>query len=69
MPNHKICLDNENKIVEVIPMFERAAIFSAFLVLIGFGASGVKFLQFTGLEAEPPLAIFQEMFPPIDTTN
>ncbi len=50
-------------------MFERAAVFSAFLVFIGFYTASTKFFQFTGLKAEPPIAVFQEMFPPIDTSD
>lgn len=50
-------------------MFERAAFFSAILVFSGFCFAGIKFFQFIGLETESPVIVFQEMFPPIDTTD
>lgn len=50
-------------------MFEKAAFFSAILVFSGFCIAGAKFFQFTGLETESPIVVFQEMFPPIDTSD
>ena len=50
-------------------MFERAAIFSALLLLTFFSIASLKFLQFTGLETESPVEVIQEIFPPIDTSD
>ena len=69
MSNRQIRLDNKKKLLEVIPMFERAAICSALLVFAGFCSASVKFFQFTGLQAESPVIVFQEMFPPINTSD
>ena len=47
-------------------MFERAAIFSAFLVFISFCLGFNKFCQFIGLQPESPLEVVREIFSVID---
>ena len=47
-------------------MFERAAIFSAFLVFIVFFVGFNKFYQFMGLQPESSLEVVKEIFSVID---
>lgn len=47
-------------------MFERAAIFSAFLVFICFCVGFNKFYQFIGLQPESPIKVVKEIFSAID---
>lgn len=50
-------------------MFEVTAIFSAVLMLATFTTGSLKLLETMGLEAESPIAVFQEMLPKIDTSD
>lgn len=47
-------------------MFERAAIFSAFIVFISFCIGFNKFYQFIGLPPESPVEVVKEIFSVID---